>query len=548
MKRTKCLLFLLLPLCFIAGCIQGQASLSLNPDGSGSIKFEGLYDPYSYSENSSDVLQTFQSFIQQIKNTLTESRGIDVWKDVNWRVLDDGRFYFSAEAYFKSLNDAKIYLQGMQIGLNAFYRKDEKQQCFVELKSFNAEPNETATNQEWNQPRRYEIFCQGQEELLRYLRFNIILNLPSKVLKRQGFEEIDAQTVQFLIDGKRMIPLFQFIKAQKQEDFAARWNYDPVKFLSNELLPQWLNDKPLRADFADNGKYFFNYDKQVSDAKKDYSRVMKKLESAADVSPAAKQPEKPKLKKKADNQPNISIDNNDVNARLRSGLALETKDEYAQAIEIYSGIMDDNRADSKALAHAYYRMGMCLFEIGHTDTALEYFEYVLANFSLERTDALRSLKMIQDIRSGTAKRKAGGNLPEKSSIIDTEPYIFVDDVNSALDRITITFSEPMEESSWFYSSFAPGILPPVTGEPAFDLSLTQWILPVKLEPNTVYAIAFNCGDAVKNTKDFKAGFRSFSGKICCKPFVLVFATIDANNMPSEIDESLIKKAEQVNSE
>jgi len=472
MKQTKYLLFLLLPACFIAGCIQGQASLSLNPDGSGSIKFEGLYDPYSYSENSEDVSQTFRSFIQQIKNTLTESGGIDVWKDVTWRVLDDGRFYFSAEAYFESVSDVKIYLQGTQIGLNAFYRKDEKQQCFVELKSSETEPNITAANQEWNQPRRFEIFCQTQENLLRYLRFNIILNLPAKVLKRQGFEEVDPRTVQFLIDGKRMIPLFQFIKVQKQEDFAARFGYDPVKFLSYELLPQWLSDKPLRVDFADNGKYFFNYDKQVSDAKKDYSRIMKKLESAA-VLPAAKPPEKPNLKKRADNQPNIPIDNNDINARLRVGLALEVKNEYEQAIEIYSEIIDGGRADSKALANAYYRMGMCLFEIGQTGIALEYFEYVLANFPLERTAALRSLKMLQDIRSGTAKRKAGKMAPEESSIIAAVPYIFADDVNSALDRITIKFSEPMEEASWFYSSFAPGILPRVTGEPAFDSSLTQ---------------------------------------------------------------------------
>ena len=554
MKQTGWLLLLLLPLGLIAGCIQGQATLSLNPDGSGSIRFEGLYDPYFYPEDSTDISQTFRVFIQQIKDTLVESQGIDVWKDVNWRILDDGRFYFSAEAYFKSLNDADIRLEDMKIGLNAFYHRDKKQQCFVELKPLRIEPNDTAGSQDWSLPRRFEVFCQAEEKMLQSLRLNIILNLPSTTSELQGFETIDPQTVRYFIEGKRLLPLFQFIKAQKQDAAAARWNYDPVKFLNNELLPQWLQGKPLRVYFADSKKPLFNYDRQVSAAKKEYSGIMERLETAATTLPVAKQPQNADVNENTSDEPNVPFDDSDMNARLRNGLAHETKEEYAQAVEIYSAIIEDGRADSKHLAHAYYRKGMCLFETGDTNDAVGQFEYVLANFPSERTAALRSLKMIQDIRSGVAKRKADRKPPEGPSIISTDPYIFADDVNSALDKITIKFSEPMAESSWFYSSFAPGILPRVVGEPAFDSSDIQWILPVKLEPGKVYAIAFNCGDTVKDMKNFKAGFRGLAGKVC-KPFVLVFATAarpsllatDANEVPTLIEDELIKRCEEINS-
>jgi tetratricopeptide (TPR) repeat protein len=558
MKRTGCLLLLLLPLIFIAGCIQGQATLSLNPDGSGSIRFEGLYDPSFYPEDSTDVSQTFRVFIQQIKDTLAESGGIDVWKDVNWRILDDGRFYFSAEAYFKSLNDADIRLENMKIGLNAFYHRDKKQQCFLELKPLKTEPNDTAGNQDWSLPRRFEVFCQAEEKMLQSLRLNIILNLPSIVSSQQGFETIDPQTVQYFIEGKRMLPLFQFIKAQKQDTSAARWNYDPVKFLNNELLPQWLQDKPLRVYFADSKKPIFNYGNTVSAAKKEYSGITERLESAKIALPAAKQPQKADandVNEKTSGEPNIPFDDSDMNARLREGLSHEAKEEYTQAIEIYSAVIEDDRADSKHLANAYYRKGICLFEAGDTNDALVQLEYVLANFPLERTAALRSLKMLQDIRSGVAKRKADKKPPQGPSIISTAPFIFVDDVNSAVDKITIKFSEPMEQSSWFYSSFAPGILPRVVGEPAFDSSATQWTLPVKLEAGKVYAIAFNCGDTVKDVKNFRAGFRGLAGKIC-KPFVLVFATAakpnllaeDMNDVPTLIDDKLIERCEEINSE
>ncbi|MBU2458271.1 MAG: hypothetical protein KKE31_06565, partial [Planctomycetes bacterium] len=230
MKQTGWLLILLLPLVFIAGCIQGQATLSLNPDGSGSIKLEGLYKTYFYPEESTDAPQTFRIFIQQFKNTLTQSGGIDVWKDVNWRILDDGRFYFSAEAYFKSLNDADIRLEDMEIGIKALYQRDKKQECFVELKPPAIEPNDTAGSQDWFLPRRYEVFCQAEEKMLQSLRLNIIINLPSQILSQQGFETIDPQTVQYFIEGKRLLALFQFIRAQEGDTAAARWNWDPVKF------------------------------------------------------------------------------------------------------------------------------------------------------------------------------------------------------------------------------------------------------------------------------------------------------------------------------
>ena len=115
-----------------------------------------------------------------------------------------------------------------------------------------------------------------------------------------------------------------------------------------------------------------------------------------------------------------------------------------------------------------------------------------------------------------------------------------------LDKIVIKFSEPMDDSCWFYSSFAPGILPQITAEPSFDLPRQEWTLPVRLEPGKIYAIAFNCGDAVKDKENFKAGFRSFSGKMS-RPFILVFATADGNNMPTEIGETLISKSEEINS-
>ncbi len=551
MKRTGCLLVLILPLILIGGCIHGQATLSLNPDGSGSVRFEGLYNPYLYPEDTADIPQTFRVFIRQFKETLTQSDGIDVWKNVNWRILEDGRFYFSAEAYFKSVSAADIRIADNKIGLKAFYRKDKKQPCLLELKPLQVKPKDSA-DEDWFLARRYEAFCQAAEIILQNLRVHIIINLPAQILDKQGFETIDSQTVQYVIEGNRLRPLFQFINARQGDAAAAKWGYAPIKFFNYELLPRWLEDKPLRVEFAESKNPIFNYGRAASAAKKEYKGILERLESAETIIPA------PTIDVNDVNEPpaepNTAIDDNDMNARMRQGLSHETKEQYAKAIEIYSAVIEDANADSRHLAGAYYQRGMCLFEQGDSAAAAGQFEYVLKNFPLERVPALRSLKMLQDIRTGIARRKADKKQPDPPSIVSTSPFIFTDDVNSALDKITVRFSEPMEKSSWFYSSFAPAALPTVSGEPAFDSSGEQWTVPVRLEAGRVYAIAFNSGDAVKDIKTFRAGFRSITGRIC-RPFVLVFSTAakpsllaeDTNALPTPIDDEIIKRCEEINS-
>lgn len=546
MKRTEylLLLLLLLPLSLIAGCIQGQASLLLNPDGSGSIKFEGLYDPHCCRDNPTDVSQTFQSFIEQIKNTLAESEGIEAWNDVDWRALDNGKFYFKGQAFFKSINDVNIHLGNIKGNLKVSYQRNENQNCILELKSLKTEPNYTASDKRLAE--RYKIFCGDVGRMVGKLQLSILINLPSNVQKLNGFDKIDSRIVQFVIDGKQLSLLFQSIKSQGQYELAEKCNFQPGEYVNNELLPLWLaSQKPLWIYFADSNEFLFNYDKQVSEAKKDYSRILEKIELTAketekNMPVPGKGVEEPNV------PPNSKTDNNDINVRLRAGLAFEAKDKYGDAAEIYSKIIEVNQTDEEHLSQAYYRLGMCYFEMGYSNKALEQFEYVLAHFPLQRTPALRSLKMTQDIRSGTAIRKADKNQSDTPAIIGTNPEIYINDVNSRLDRITIKFSRPVQPSYWFYSSLSPGILPQVTGEPALDSSSNEWTLPVRLERGKVYAIAFNCGDTVKDIKNFSAGFRGLSGKMC-KPFVLVFATVDADNMPTGIDKTLIKKAEEINS-
>ncbi|HBG25809.1 MAG: hypothetical protein A2Y10_14735 [Planctomycetes bacterium GWF2_41_51] len=518
----------------IAGCIQGQATVSLNPDGSGKLFLEMVINTTD-AKGQEDVLN-------QVKKSLLMSEGIDAWKNVSWRFLNNGKFYFKGESYFRTINDVALQLGNFESNLKIYYIEDENKPSIVELESLKSQQATEFGEARKNSAIRYDLFSPDMEKMLRDFRLDVILVLPSNAAALNQFQKIDERTVHFLIEGKRMTYLLDYVREKKLYDIPERWNYNRIDFFNNYLLPTYLDSRgPLRLYLADDGEYLFDYEKEKEVAKKGIIQILDKLDSETIKS---------KIKQKKNEEvpaelmePDI-IDSS-ISEQFHSGLTLESNGEFGQAIDIYTEIIEANETEVKYLAQAYYRAGICYFEMGDNEKAIELFNFVINRFPSERVAAVRSSNMIRDIRSGTAIRKAD-KLVKVPTIISSSPEIYIDDVNFAIENITIKFSQEMDTSMWFYSSFVPGKLPAVTAEPYFDSSGRYWTLPVKLEPYEIYAIAFNCGDAVKTSEELKPGFRSQTGELC-KPFILVFATADVDNVPTEIDEDLIIKADEINS-
>jgi len=538
------LVSLLLPLLFVSGCIQGQATVFLNPDGSGKIEIETVTDPCSIGSDAKSW-QAYQGFTTQIKNSLIKSEGIDAWTDVDWRVLTNGKLYCKGEAYFKAIDDVVIYLGNLRCNLRT-YLTNESGKCFLEIKSLKSELDEPRTTQRPNAAMRYSLFSADVEKMLIGLRLDLVFNLPGNTEKIQGFEGIDKRAVHYTIDGNRMKYLLDYVGEKGLYSLAERRNYNRAEFLNSELLPLYLdNCEPLRVFFTDDGATIFDYEKEKSKVKKDIIKIVDKLDAAAVIAKINQRNGKTEESEKTNSDTQEKMEFG-IDEQLRRGLIFEAKEEYQQAIVIYSKIIDDKKSEAKYLAQAYYRKGICLFELGESDKAIKQFEYVIASFPSERIAAIRSSDMIRDIQDGNAVRKADMKKPDVSMITGSFPGLYADDVNSSgIESITVRFSAPMEISNWFYSSFAPGELPQIMAQPSFDASGRELTLSVKLEPGKVYAIAFNCGDAAKGVRQLKAGFRSQSGLIC-KPFVLVFATMDEDKKPTGIDEKLIKRSEIIN--
>ena len=436
MKKTKYLLVFALPLIFTAGCIDGQAVLSINKDGSGKVTFEGLFNYPAYSavaaENYTEVKPFF---LDQIKEMLT-SGGFEAWDNVAWKFLDDGRCYFKGTAYFEDINKVDFFIGSVKSNLKFLYQVNEQQKAALELR-YSADDNVPEKQQIKSLP----------PALFKTFSVNLVITFPADIEEAGNFQLLDSQTVMIVLSGGE--PLESFKK-------------DAVKII-----------------LTSTGKNLFDYKMQVRQAQKEYEKILKSLQTSQMAESAADRLEKSSQNDKS--TPMKADLKNDFNAQLRQGLIAEARDDFQQAFKIYQDIIDDTNADEKYRAAASYQVGVCLLKTDYKEQATAQFEYVLNNYSLQRAAVLKSVKMIQDIRSGKADKKTEKQ-QQNPFVVNTIPGLYAEDVDPNINAITIIFSEPMEKADWFYSSFEPALMPRSAGRPSFDESGFEWTLPVKLKP------------------------------------------------------------------
>jgi hypothetical protein len=121
-------------------------------------------------------------------------------------------------------------------------------------------------------------------------------------------------------------------------------------------------------------------------------------------------------------------------------------------------------------------------------------------------------------------------------VLHVSPQVFAGDVSPAVNRITVTFDQPMMDQSWSWTGGGE-TFPQVTGNPHYDAERKVCTLPVKLAPAKVYWIGVN-----------SVSFKNFQtpGHVPAQQFVLLFATADAAGNPTPIPEDMRQQAEAIN--
>lgn len=102
-------------------------------------------------------------------------------------------------------------------------------------------------------------------------------------------------------------------------------------------------------------------------------------------------------------------------------------------------------------------------------------------------------------------------------VVKTVPEAGSKDVAPGVVEIRVTFSKPMADRSWSWSSAWPESVPESVGEPRYESDRKTCVLKVKLEPNKTYGYWIN-------SQKF-SGFKDQQGHAAV-PYLLVFKTKD----------------------
>lgn len=103
-------------------------------------------------------------------------------------------------------------------------------------------------------------------------------------------------------------------------------------------------------------------------------------------------------------------------------------------------------------------------------------------------------------------------------VVKTEPVAGATEVDAALTEIKVTFSKPMQDGSWSWSTWGEENFPEMIGKPRYLADRRTCVATVKLQPGKFYATWLN-SERFKNFKDAEGQ--------PAVPYLLTFRTADA---------------------
>lgn len=198
--------------------------------------------------------------------------------------------------------------------------------------------------------------------------------------------------------------------------------------------------------------------------------------------------------------------------------AEKTEGNLDEAAKLYGQVAEQAASDKKIAAEATLRLGKIQLKKGQKEEALKTFKRLkgeFAEFKAFNADATREM--------------ARANVALEPVVTKSEPGLFAENVDPGLEKVTVTFSQPMKDKTWSWTGGGEHF-PQVLEGIAYDAAMTTCTLPVKLEPGKVYRVGINSPD--------HRNFRSAEGTPA-RLYQIIFATKDADGKPTKIPPSMI---------
>src|SRR5690242_7314608 len=132
MKRLARPLLLIAAALALTACLEGKQTVTINPDGSGKMLVDSLLEVPAGEK--SDALSVARKMATAL---VTQTSGVDAWKDMTLEAAPDGRAHVVATAYFPDISRLK-----MALAVPMTWSKDDRGNFTLMIKGKPAAPKE----------------------------------------------------------------------------------------------------------------------------------------------------------------------------------------------------------------------------------------------------------------------------------------------------------------------------------------------------------------------------------------------------------------------
>ncbi len=274
-----------------AGCLETDEEYTLNPDGSGKVVLKAILRAVDMM--GGQKAGTEKEMQSAVKKILGESSGIDTWKDVSYKRMDDGRICFEGTAYFSDISKLKLkYGDTSTDMLTPTLKKSSDGEMVFELeggedaKSSRKEPPKELTDEQVDREikaarAQYQQMKPMMSAFFKDLKVKARYHLPGTPGEVSNFKKGADGTLEITMEGAKLLKAVD--KRLSDDDWCKKQVKAGRNLLEDEGMSGELNEEifgqkgSVRAVLKGEFKPLFDYKAEVEVARKVFPAMVKKL-------------------------------------------------------------------------------------------------------------------------------------------------------------------------------------------------------------------------------------------------------------------------------
>ena len=282
-----------------SGCFDTKDDVTLNPDGSGKMVHECTFQSVNLNAGNENE-DPGKALTNAVREVLEKTKGVDAWRNVTFKTLDDGRLYFKGTAYFKNLSKVAIENQTM-LDLDWTKKADGNTLLTLRTNKSDTESSEGISIH----PTKHKAPPKNMtpEELAKHIKqsrvqyqqtkpmiagifgtmkHTIVLHLPGKVVSHSNFTNDGNGNLAITFSGEKLLAVMDKLvndDAWCQKHSGTGFDDMQEKPVMDEELNQFIfgEKAPVQAVIAAGTAPLFDYVTEVAAAKKEYATLKKTL-------------------------------------------------------------------------------------------------------------------------------------------------------------------------------------------------------------------------------------------------------------------------------